>query len=57
MRYPKIQAAIDDAIASLVRKYGEQVAETYVMNMLTPLETVEEKTVPVPVSKGEEAKQ
>ena len=57
MEYPEVKRAVDEVLASIIRKYGTQLAELYIESSLAPPEIVEEKTVPVPVSKGEEAKQ
>ena len=55
MAYPKLSAAIDEELSAFVQENGIEGLFALVMS-LKP-EPVAEKSVPIPVSTGEEAKQ
>jgi len=54
--YPKLSAAIDEFLARQVTENGEGLV-ALLLEKLSELEPVAEKSVPIPVSTGEEAKQ
>ena len=59
MAYPKLIAAIDDFLAKQVAENGEGLVALLIEKLTEPAsspEGVAEKSVPIPVSTGEEAK-
>jgi len=57
--YPKLSAAIDEFLAKQVKENGEAAVMALLEWAQKPLEVPEvvaEKSVPIPVSTGEEAK-
>jgi hypothetical protein len=48
VKYPKLAAAIDEALADLVKEYGEEGLMTLMQMMMQP---AEEKLPPIPVTK------
>ena len=55
MKYPKLAAALDEELSAFVRENGIEGLFALVMS-LKPEPVVAEKSVPIPVSTGEEAK-
>lgn len=59
MAYPKLSAAIDELLSTMVKEQGEDLLEMAVAWCIASKEKPEivaEKSVPIPVSTGEEAK-
>ena len=59
MAYPKLCAAIDELLSKMVKEQGEDLltmAVAWCTAAKEQPEVVEEKSVPIPVSTGEEAK-
>jgi len=56
MKYPKLAAALDELLSKQVRENGEDLITIAIASLSKPIEVVEEKSVAIPVSTGEEAK-